>query len=67
MSALLYIDDAKKYPVALALKLFADPSSSSDYGAMFAMAVLSLIPIVTIFIIFQKYLVDGIATSGLKG
>lgn len=67
MSALLYIDDAKKYPVALALKLFSDPSSSSDYGAMFAMAVLSLIPIVTIFIIFQKYLVDGIATSGLKG
>ena len=67
MSALLYIDDVKKYPVALALKLFADPSSSSDYGAMFAMAVLSLIPIVTIFIIFQKYLVDGIATSGLKG
>lgn len=67
MSALLYIDDAKKYPVALALKLFADPSSSSDYGAMFAMAVLSLIPIVIIFIIFQKYLVDGIATSGLKG
>lgn len=67
MSALLYIDDAKKYPVALALKLFSDPSSSSDYGAMFAMAVLSLIPIVTIFIIFQRYLVDGIATSGLKG
>lgn len=67
MSALLYINDAAKYPVSLALKLFSDPGSSSDYGAMFAMANLSLIPIVLIFFIFQRYLVDGIATSGLKG
>ena len=67
MSALLYINDADKYPVSLALKLFCDPGSSSDYGAMFAMGTLSVIPIVLIFIFFQKYLVDGIATSGLKG
>ena len=67
MSALLYIDDPNKYPVSLALKLFCDPGSSSDYGAMFAMATLSIIPIVLIFIFFQKYLADGIATSGLKG
>ena len=67
MSAFLYINDATKYPVSLALKLFSDPGSSSDYGAMFAMATLSLIPIVLIFFIFQRYLVDGIATSGLKG
>lgn len=67
MSALLYVENANEYPVALALKLFTDPGSSSDYGAMFAMAALSLIPIVVIFFVFQKYLVDGIATSGLKG
>lgn len=67
MSALLYINDAAKYPVSLALKLFADPGSSSDYGAMFAMATLSLVPIVLIFFIFQRYLVDGIASTGLKG
>ncbi|MFV0504976.1 MAG: carbohydrate ABC transporter permease, partial [Lachnospirales bacterium] len=67
MSALLYIDDVKKYPMSLALKLFSDPSSSSDYGAMMAMSILSLIPIFTIFIVFQKYLVEGISTSGLKG
>ena len=34
---------------------------------MFAMSTLSIIPAVTIFIVFQKYLVEGIATSGLKG
>ena len=67
MSALLYISEASKYPVSLALKLFADPTSSSDYGAMFAMATLSLVPIVLIFFVFQRYLVDGIASTGLKG
>lgn len=67
MSALLYINNATKYPVALALKMFSDPGSSSDYGAMFAMATLSILPIVLIFIVFQKYLVEGIASSGLKG
>lgn len=67
MSALLYINDVAKYPVSLALKLFSDPGSSSDFGAMFAMSVLSLVPIVVVFILFQKYLVEGIASTGIKG
>ena len=64
LSALLYVNDSAKYPVSLALKLFCDPGSSSDYGAMFAMATLSVLPAVIIFIFFQRYLVEGIATSG---
>lgn len=67
LSALLYVSDSTKYPVSLALKLFSDPGSSSDYGAMFAMATLSILPIIIIFIFLQKYLVEGISTSGLKG
>lgn len=67
LSALLYINDSAKYPVSLALKLFCDPGSTSDYGAMFAMASLSLLPIILIFIFMQRYIVEGISTSGLKG
>lgn len=67
LSALLYVNESARYPVSLALKLFSDPSSSSDYGAMFAMSTLSILPAVVIFIFFQKYLVEGISTSGLKG
>lgn len=67
LSALLYINKSAMYPVSLALKLFSDPGSSSDYGAMFAMASLSILPLVLIFIFFQRYLVEGISTSGLKG
>lgn len=67
LSALLYVNKTELYPVSLALKLFSDPGSSSDYGAMFAMAALSLLPVTLIFIFLQKYLVEGISTSGLKG
>lgn len=67
LSALLYVNKSVRYPVSLALKLFCDPGSSSDYGAMFAMASLSILPSVLIFIFFQRYLVEGISTSGLKG
>ena len=34
---------------------------------MFAMATLSILPSILIFLFFQKYLVEGISTSGLKG
>ena len=67
LSALLEVSESARYPVSLALKLYCDPGSSSDYGAMFAMSTLSILPAVAIFIFFQKYLVEGISTSGLKG
>lgn len=67
MSPLLYIKTTKKYPVSLALKLFCDNTGTSDYGAMFAMSVVSLVPIVLIFIFLQRYIVEGVSTQGLKG
>ena len=67
MGSLLYLNEPSMYPVTMALKMFADPTSITDWGAMFAMATLSIIPIFLIFVFFQKYLVNGISTEGLKG
>jgi len=67
LAPLLYLSRPSTYPISIALKLFSDPSSSSDYGAMFAMATLSVLPAILIFIFFQKYLMEGITHSGLKG
>lgn len=67
LSALLYVNKTARYPASLALKLFSDPGAASDYGAMFAMATLSILPVLVIFLLFQKHLVEGISTSGLKG
>lgn len=67
LSSLLYLSDPLKYPVSYALKMFSDPTAGTDWGAMFAMATLSLIPIFLIFLTMQKYLVEGIASTGIKG
>ncbi|WP_124065589.1 carbohydrate ABC transporter permease [Clostridium sp. E02] len=67
LSALLYLSDPLKYPVSYALKMFSDPTAGSDWGAMFAMATLSLVPIFIIFLTMQNYLVEGIASTGIKG
>ncbi len=67
MGPLLYLDSPKLKPVSLAIKEFADPGSITDYGPMFAMSSLSLVPVFLIFLFFNRYLVQGIGTSGLKG
>ena len=54
-------------PVSLALQLFNDPSSGSDIGSTLAMSTLSIIPATVLFLIFQKSLVEGIASTGIKG
>lgn len=67
LSALLYLNEPAKYTVSIALKMFSDPAASSDYGAMFAMSTLSLLPAFLLFIFFQQYLVEGITSSAIKG
>lgn len=67
MGPLLYLNKPKKYLVPLAIKVFSDPSQLSDWGALFAMATLSLVPVLVIFFLLQKYIVEGVATTGIKG
>jgi multiple sugar transport system permease protein len=67
LTPLIYLNDPKLYTVSMALRTFADPSGQTDWGAIFAMSSLSLVPVFLIFILFQKYIVEGISTSGLKG
>jgi multiple sugar transport system permease protein len=64
---LIYLNDPKLYTISLALRSFADPSSVTNWGGVFAMGILALIPIFVVFILFQKYLVEGISTTGLQG
>ncbi|MDR3191371.1 MAG: carbohydrate ABC transporter permease [Lactobacillaceae bacterium] len=66
MGPLIYLNKPTSYTVSLALKMFADSSSRTDFGAMFAMSTLSLLPVFLIFLFFNKYLVEGISTSGMK-
>jgi multiple sugar transport system permease protein len=64
---LIYLNDPKRYTLSVALRSFSDPSGLTDWGAIFAMSFLSLVPVIVLFIAFQRFLVQGIATTGLKG
>jgi multiple sugar transport system permease protein len=64
---LIYLTDTQLYTVPLALRSFIDATASSAFGSLFAMSIVSLLPVLGIFIAFQKLLVEGIATSGMKG
>ncbi|WP_165006081.1 MULTISPECIES: carbohydrate ABC transporter permease [unclassified Enterococcus] len=66
MGPLIYLNRPRTYTVSIAIKLFADAGSSTTYASMFAMSTLSLLPVFLIFLFFNKYLVQGISTSGLK-
>jgi multiple sugar transport system permease protein len=66
LGPLLYLNRPRNFTVSLALRMFSDPQSSTDWSAIFAMGTLSLLPSFIIFFIFQKYIIEGIATSGIK-
>jgi len=66
-SQLIYISDIGLYTVPLGLRMFLDMSGTSSWGPMLAMGTLSLLPMIVVFVIFQRQIVEGISTTGLKG
>ena len=65
-SQLIYLTDPDTYTVPVALRSFLDATTGSSWGSMFAMSVVSLVPVFLAFLIGQRYLVRGIATTGIK-
>jgi pectin-derived oligosaccharide transport system permease protein len=66
LGPLIYLTDTDNYTVPIALNAFLDSTGTSNWGAMFAMSILSLVPLFLVFAFAQKQLVQGIATTGLK-
>jgi multiple sugar transport system permease protein len=67
LGPVLYLNSPTKYTVSMALNMFLSNETVSNWGAMFSMSVVSLIPVFIIFFLFQRHVVEGISTSGLKG
>lgn len=65
-SQLIYLTDPEMYTVPVALRSFVDSTATSSWGSLFAMSIVSLLPIFLVFLFGQKYLVKGIATTGGK-
>jgi multiple sugar transport system permease protein len=65
-SQLIYLTDPDMYTVPVALRSFVDATTGTSWGSMFAMSVVSLLPVFLAFLIGQRFLVRGIATTGIK-
>lgn len=66
-SQMIYLSDRWLQTVPVGLRSFLDATSASNWGSMLAMSVLSLIPVVVLFFVFQKRLVEGVSAGGIKG
>ncbi|MDR1913507.1 MAG: carbohydrate ABC transporter permease [Clostridiales bacterium] len=65
---LLYLTSPPSFTVARALRTFVgDAGGVSNWGAVLAMSTLAMIPSFILFFSLQKYFVQGIATTGIKG
>ena len=63
---LMVTGDINKRTLSIGLKYFAS-DSGSDYHLMMAGATIVVLPLIVIYLIFQKYIIQGIARGGLKG
>src|SRR5512136_1129267 len=65
---LLYLTTPDNFTVSRALRTFVgDAGAVSNWGGALAMATLSIIPAFILFFSLQKYFVQGISTTGIKG
>lgn len=63
---LLVLSDQKKYTIQIAIKNFIG-NTGVDWSSILAASVLSILPIVILFVILQKYIVGGVSAGGVKG
>jgi len=66
LTPLVYLTDMASYTVPQGLRLFMASTGVSAWGPMLAMSLLSLVPLFVLFFVFQRRLIEGIATTGLK-
>jgi oligogalacturonide transport system permease protein len=66
-NSLIYISKVEKFPLSLGLRISLDSASAVAWNQIMAMALLSILPLIVIFFFAQRYFVEGISTSGIKG
>ncbi len=66
MGPLIYLSTTNKKTIQLMLRMF-NTQYSSNYAQIMAAATVALIPVLILFVFLQRYFVEGIATSGIKG
>ncbi len=66
LNQLIYLDSPAKFTVSLALRMFNDDSALINWGSLFGMSLLAIMPCLIIYACAQKYFVEGVVTTGIK-
>jgi multiple sugar transport system permease protein len=66
MGPMIYFDSMRNKTIPLGIRMFLG-QYATEYGLIMAASVVSLIPVFIVFLAFQRFFIEGIATSGLKG
>jgi len=66
MGPLIYISSPEKMTLAYALRLFQS-AHSSEYGMLMAAATMVMLPVLLVFFFTQRYFIQGITLTGMKG
>ena len=66
MGPLIYLNSTKLKTIQLGLRMFIS-QYAADYGLIMAASVVAVVPVVVLFLFTQRFFIEGIATTGLKG
>jgi multiple sugar transport system permease protein len=66
MGPLIYLHSQELKTIQLGLRMFIQ-QYSADYALIMAASLVSLIPVIVLFLAFQRFFVEGIGTTGIKG
>jgi multiple sugar transport system permease protein len=64
---LVVATEPQMYTLPVALATFATGQYQADHGMLMAGSVILVLPVLIVFILFQRWITEGIATTGLKG
>ena len=67
LSALVFLSNKKLYTVSQAVRYWLFDNNNQNYNLTMTTATIFIIPVIILFVFCQKYFVEGIATSGVKG
>jgi multiple sugar transport system permease protein len=64
---LIYLNDQLKYPVSIGLQQFQAPFGGTAFNLLMAASIATIIPPIVVFFVAQRYFIQGIVVSGVKG
>lgn len=67
LGPLIYLSSPELYPLPIALRMYNDQTSTSDYGATATASFIALIPVLLFFVIFQRFIIGGMQAGAIKG